>query len=165
MILCMRFWGLPKLNQLLFLGRYADNFRNETATHLNSSLKFPDLTEAKDLDTLEYSLNKEDLDFSKHEKENIEILTRKYDTKDGELAKYLIKSPEEEEPSFHNQKEQNSLFTLSKSNPQKSYLPYQATISSLIPTLLPSNSPHHSNSKKSSPEVSFPHPLPSVRSK
>jgi len=83
---------------------------------LNGSLKFPDLTEAKYLDTLEYSVNHDDLDFSKLEKESHKFLQDKCEENEEGLEKYLIKSPDADTEIRGHSKNQESLFTLSNND-------------------------------------------------
>lgn len=93
--------------------------RNETS-HLNSSLKYPDLTEAKDLDTLEYSLNKEDLSIMRLEQESQRILGENYQSKEKTLDKYFVKSAKTDKHSRKHTKNQASVFTLSNVEVTKS---------------------------------------------
>ena len=62
---------------------------------MNSSLKFPYLTEAKDLDTLEYSLNKEDLVIAKLEYDGRIETEENQLIQERTLDKYLMKTPNE----------------------------------------------------------------------
>ena len=92
-------------------------FRNETG-RLDSSLKFPELIDGRELDTLEYSNNKEELDMSKLEQERKKLFEN-YQSKEKTLDKYLIKTEERSETDkFHEKKE--SVFTLSNKDLPKS---------------------------------------------
>lgn len=87
---------------------------------MNSSLKYPDLTEAKDLDTLEYSLNKEDLSIMRLEQESQRILGENYQSKEKTLDKYFVKSAKTDKHSRKHTKNQTSVFTLSNVEVTKS---------------------------------------------
>ncbi|CAI2384382.1 unnamed protein product [Moneuplotes crassus] len=70
------------------------NFANETS-HFNSSFKFPELTEAKELDTLEYSHNKDELDLSKLENDRKKLFETQR-SKEKTLDKYLVITEEDQ---------------------------------------------------------------------
>ena len=81
---------------------------------MNSSLKFPYLTEAKDLDTLEYSINKEDLIMAKLDYDGKIDIEENQLVRERTLDKYLIKTDNDNNrPSDIALKNNISLFTLS----------------------------------------------------
>lgn len=83
------------LSQLTQLGTYILFIICRFDTNrLNSSLKFPDLTEARELDTLEYSHNKEELSISKLDNEARKLFQENYSSKERTLDKYLVKTAE-----------------------------------------------------------------------
>lgn len=86
-------------------------FRNETS-NLNSTLKFPDLTEGRELDTLEYSHNKDDLlSITKLEQESKRFFESNR-SKEQALDRYLAKTDDlTDNPPKHYKND--SLFTLS----------------------------------------------------
>lgn len=86
---------------------------------MNSSLKFPYLTEAKDLDTLEYSINKEDLIMAKLDYEGRLETEENHLVRETTLDKYLIKPDTNQTQHPEKATKGNiSLFTLSN-NDQK----------------------------------------------
>lgn len=85
---------------------------------MNSSLKFPDLTEAKELETLEYSHNKDEIDLAKLEKEGLKLF-ESFQSKDKTLEKYLPKSEEGLDQEINHAKKE-SIFTLSNNEYPKS---------------------------------------------
>lgn len=86
-------------------------YSNETS-NLNSTLKFPDLTEARELDTLEYSHNKDDLlSITKLEQESKRFFESNR-SKEQALDKYIAKNNDlRDNPPTHNKND--SIFTLS----------------------------------------------------
>jgi predicted type IV restriction endonuclease len=84
-------------------------YRNDTS-NLNSTLRFPDLTEARDLDTLEYSNNKDDLSISKLEQESKKLFESNR-SKEQALDKYLVYANDfQDEAPAHTKKD--SIITL-----------------------------------------------------
>lgn len=86
---------------------------------MDSSLKFPDLTDGKDLDTLEYSHNKDDLSLSRLEMDGKRLIEA-YQSKEQTFDKYLMRTndPEEnnEETQKMEKKHKQSNFTLGKAD-------------------------------------------------
>ena len=78
---------------------------------MNSSFKFPELTEGKELDTLEYSNNKEEIDIIKLEQEGMKLF-ESFKSQDKTLDKYLPKSEEAPNENTEHMKKE-SIFTLS----------------------------------------------------